>query len=147
MGFGSVLGPKPMEKTYLYSALFLKPFFKDFGTILVGFWVPKWWGRGGAEASFSALASFGFPLASLGLLLASPWPLLASPWPPFGSLLGSIGLPLASILLLFCLPMAFLWPALASLGLPLASLSFFIGFQWFSMLWQWFSYVFPLVFW
>ena len=39
---GVFLGANTHEKTYLYSALFLKPFFKDFRSILVGFWVPKW---------------------------------------------------------------------------------------------------------
>ena len=145
------MGTKSTSKTYLNLALFSKPFFKDFGSILVGFWVPKWWGRGESETSFSALASFGFPLASLGLLLASPWPLLASPWRPFGSLLGSIGLPLAppwpplaSLWLPFCFSFAFSWPFFC-LGLPLDSLSHFIGFLCYTMLWQWLSFVFPMI--
>ena len=118
-GFWEYFGYRKQFKTYLYLALFTKPFFKVFGSILAGFWVPKWWGRSEGETSFSALASFGFPLglpgppfglplASLGLSLASfwhlfrpHWPPRGLPWPPFGlhfaSLLPSHGLSLACV--------------------------------------------------
>ena len=37
VGFGSVLGTESTSNTYLNLALFSKPFFKDFGSNLVGF--------------------------------------------------------------------------------------------------------------